>query len=40
MLIERVCDSVVVMAQGSSARQGSMGELRQNEEVVNAYLVG
>jgi branched-chain amino acid transport system permease protein len=38
--IERVCDSVVVMAQGKLLATGSMSELRQNEEVVNAYLVG
>src|SRR5579863_3763276 len=38
--IERVCDSVVVMAQGKLLATGSMSELRKNEEVVNAYLVG
>jgi ABC-type branched-subunit amino acid transport system ATPase component/ABC-type branched-subunit amino acid transport system permease subunit len=38
--IERVCDSVVVMAQGKLLATGSMEQLRQNEEVVNAYLVG
>jgi len=38
--IERVCDSVVVMAQGKLLATGSMEELRKNEEVVNAYLVG
>jgi ABC-type branched-subunit amino acid transport system ATPase component len=38
--VERVCDSVVVMAQGRILASGSMRELRRNEEVVNAYLVG
>ncbi len=38
--IERVCDSVVVMAQGRLLATGSMEELRSNEEVVSAYLVG
>ena len=38
--IERICDSVVVMAQGKLLATGSMGELRENEEVVSAYLVG
>jgi ABC-type branched-subunit amino acid transport system ATPase component/ABC-type branched-subunit amino acid transport system permease subunit len=38
--VERVCDSVVVMAQGKVLARGSMAELRKNEEVVNAYLVG
>ena len=36
--VERVCDSVMVMAQGRLLATGSMGELRQNEEVVSAYL--
>ncbi|MDE3131111.1 MAG: ATP-binding cassette domain-containing protein, partial [Acidobacteriota bacterium] len=38
--IERVCDTVVVMAQGRLLATGSMDELRENEEVVSAYLVG
>ncbi len=38
--VERVCDSVVVMAQGRLLATGSMAQLRENEEVVNAYLVG
>jgi ABC-type branched-subunit amino acid transport system ATPase component len=36
--IERFCDSVVVMATGAVIGRGSMSELRQNPEVVNAYL--
>jgi neutral amino acid transport system ATP-binding protein len=38
--VERCCDSVVVMAQGRVLASGSMEELRANEEVVDAYLVG
>jgi ABC-type branched-subunit amino acid transport system ATPase component len=38
--VERCCDSVVVMAQGRVLATGSMEEMRANEEVVDAYLVG
>ena len=38
--VERVCDSVLVMAQGSLLASGAMGDLRRNEEVISAYLVG
>jgi ABC-type branched-subunit amino acid transport system ATPase component len=38
--IERCCDSVIVMAQGRVLATGSMEEMRANEEVVDAYLVG
>jgi branched-chain amino acid transport system permease protein len=38
--VERVCDSVVVMAQGKLLATGTMAELRQNKEVVSAYLAG
>jgi len=38
--VERVCDSVIVMAQGKVLATGTMAELRQNQEVVSAYLVG
>jgi ABC-type branched-subunit amino acid transport system ATPase component len=38
--IERCCDSVIVMAQGRVLAKGSMEEMRANEEVVDAYLVG
>lgn len=36
--VERVCDHVVVMANGVVLAQGQMSELRQNREVVDAYL--
>ncbi len=38
--VERVCDSVLVMAQGRLLASGSMSDLRRNEEVIDAYLVG
>ncbi|HXH97664.1 MAG TPA: branched-chain amino acid ABC transporter ATP-binding protein/permease [Gaiellaceae bacterium] len=38
--VERVCDSVLVMAEGRLIASGSMADLRRNEEVVSAYLVG
>jgi len=38
--VERVCDSVIVMAQGKVLASGGMVELRKNEEVISAYLVG
>ena len=38
--VERVCDTVHVMAQGKLLASGSMEALRRNEEVISAYLVG
>ena len=38
--VERVCDSVIVIAQGKVLATGTMAELRSNKEVVDAYLVG
>ena len=38
--VERVCDSVIVMAQGRLLAAGTMAELRANQEVVSAYLAG
>jgi ABC-type branched-subunit amino acid transport system ATPase component len=39
-MIERMCDPVIVMAQGRIIGQGSMAALRQQREIVDAYLVG
>ena len=39
-LVERLCDSVVVMAQGKVTGSGTMATLRQQKEIVDAYLVG
>jgi ABC-type branched-subunit amino acid transport system ATPase component len=38
--VERCCESVIVMAQGRVLATGSMEQMRANEEVVDAYLVG
>jgi ABC-type branched-subunit amino acid transport system ATPase component len=39
-VVERLSDEVIVMAQGRTIATGSMAELRENEEVVRAYLEG
>jgi ABC-type branched-subunit amino acid transport system ATPase component len=39
-LVERLCDSVFVMAQGKVIGSGTMASLRQQKEIVDAYLVG
>jgi branched-chain amino acid transport system permease protein len=38
--VERLCDSVIVMAQGRTLAAGTMSELRENAQVLEAYLVG
>jgi len=37
-LVGKLCDRVIVMAQGSVLAQGSMAEIRQHPEVQAAYL--
>lgn len=39
-LVERVCDHVICMVQGRVLATGKMVELRENKEVVDAYLEG
>ncbi|HVI50252.1 MAG TPA: ABC transporter ATP-binding protein [Candidatus Sulfotelmatobacter sp.] len=39
-LISRLCHPVVVMAHGSVLAQGTMDDIRRNEEVREAYLGG
>jgi ABC-type branched-subunit amino acid transport system ATPase component len=39
-IVERLCDTVIVMAQGKVIGRGSLSELRRQREVVDAYLVG
>ncbi len=39
-LIAELCNPVVVMAQGRVLTQGTMAEIRSNEEVLAAYLGG
>lgn len=39
-VVERLCDPVIVMAQGRLLHQGTMEEVRRNHDVQKAYLVG
>src|SRR3979411_2848484 len=39
-MVERLCDSVLVMAQGKVIGSGTMASLRRQPEIVDAYLVG
>ncbi|MGB9183967.1 MAG: ABC transporter ATP-binding protein [Solirubrobacteraceae bacterium] len=39
-VVERICDHVIVMAEGRTLATGRMSELRENREVVHAYLGG
>ena len=37
-LIEKICDPVIVMAEGSVLFKGTFEEVRNNESVIEAYL--
>jgi branched-chain amino acid transport system ATP-binding protein len=37
-LIGRLCDPVIVMAAGQVIAEGPMSEIRQNEEIIEAYF--
>ena len=37
-LIEKICDPVIVMAEGSVLFKGKFAEVKSNEEVIEAYL--
>ena len=39
-VVERLCDPVIVMAQGRVIAQGTMAEVRVHPEVLDAYLIG
>jgi len=39
-VVERLCDPVIVMAQGRVISQGTMADVRADQEVLNAYLIG
>jgi branched-chain amino acid transport system permease protein len=39
-VVDRLCEPVVVMAQGSVIAQGTMAEIRADREVLDAYLIG
>ena len=36
--ISRLCDPVIVMAEGSVLAEGSAAEVQSNEQVIEAYL--
>ena len=38
--VSKLCDSVVVMAQGRLLMQGSVAEVRSDERVIEAYFGG
>ncbi|MDC1060279.1 ABC transporter ATP-binding protein [Alphaproteobacteria bacterium] len=37
-LIDKICDPVIVMAEGSVLFEGKFAEVKSNEEVIEAYL--
>ncbi len=39
-LIERICQRVIVMAQGRTLAEGTFADVRENREVQDAYLGG
>jgi ABC-type branched-subunit amino acid transport system ATPase component len=39
-IIERLCNPIIVMAQGGVLSEGTMSEVRSQPGVVNAYFVG
>jgi len=39
-LVAKLCHPIIVMAEGAMLAQGSMDEIRQNQEVLDAYLGG
>ncbi len=39
-VVERCCDPVIVMATGRVIAQGTMGDIRTREDVLDAYLAG
>jgi branched-chain amino acid transport system ATP-binding protein len=36
--IGRLCDPVIVMAEGKVLAEGTMAEIKSNEQVIEAYL--
>jgi ABC-type branched-subunit amino acid transport system ATPase component len=39
-IMDEFCDPVIVMAEGQVLAEGTMAQLRDRSEVVEAYLVG
>ena len=37
-LIEKICDPVIVMAEGGVLFEGDFSEVKSNDEVIEAYL--
>jgi ABC-type branched-subunit amino acid transport system ATPase component len=37
-VVEKICDHVIVLAEGRTLAEGRLSDLRQNEQVVRAYL--
>jgi ABC-type branched-subunit amino acid transport system ATPase component len=37
-VVEKICDYVIVLAEGRTLATGRLSELRENAEVVKAYL--
>jgi len=37
-VVEKICDYVIVLAEGRTLATGRLSELRANPEVVEAYL--
>ena len=38
--VERLCSVVITMANGRVIAEGSMAEVRTNQDVLDAYLIG
>jgi branched-chain amino acid transport system ATP-binding protein len=39
-IVDQFCDPVIVLADGKVLSKGTMAELRQRPDVVDAYLIG
>ncbi|MCB1811256.1 MAG: ABC transporter ATP-binding protein, partial [Candidatus Competibacteraceae bacterium] len=39
-MVRKLCDPVIVLAEGQVLTQGSMDEIMRNPEVLDAYLGG
>lgn len=39
-MVDRLCDPVIVMAQGQAIGRGAMSALRRQRQIVDTYLAG
>ena len=39
-IVEKLCDPIIVMAQGKILSQGTMTQIRADQKVIDAYLNG